>query len=222
MKQPATPSPSEEKEHLLLSTLIMASCLGMSEPAPNTVMIAATLGADELTVGQTYTIDLTLELAAGWSASESGIPKVFLQIDVPDSVTLSGKVLTEYRELAKNDFVQEPFERMIEPGKTEIGFTLTSLPKAGETLSLNIIAYIKSEDGDDNYYIRRRLDLALQPGAMAKEVDATDTAWGSHDTLVVGEKADDFSLPQYGGASISLADYRGRKNVIITTYRAHW
>lgn len=206
----------------MLSTLIMASSLVMSEPAPNTVQIAATLEADELTVGQTYHIDLKLELAAGWTASESGIPKVFLQIDVPDSVTLAGKVLTGYQELSKNEFVREPFERMIEPGRIEIEFTLTSEPKAGETLSLNIIAYIKSEDGDDNYYIRRRFDLALQAGARAKEVDATDTAWGSHDTLVVGEKADDFTLPQYGGSSISLADYRGKKNVIITTYRAHW
>ena len=206
----------------MLSTLIMASSLVMSEPAPNTVQIAASLSTNELTVGQTYTIDLTLELAEGWSASESGIPKVFLQIDVPDSVTLAGKVLTGYQELSKNEFVREPFERMIEPGRTEIEFTLTSEPKVGETFSLNIIAYIKSEDGDDNYYIRRRLDLALQPGAQAKETDATNTAWGSHDTLVVGEKADDFTLPQYGGSSISLADYRGKKNVIITTYRAHW
>ena len=206
----------------MLSTLIMASCLGMTEPGSNTVQIAATLEAEELTVGQSYTIDLRLELAEGWSASESGIPKAFLQIDVPDSVTLAGKVLTEYRELSRNEFVQEPYERMIEPGQTEIEFTLTGEPKAGEALSLNVIAYIKSEDGDDNYYVRRRLDLALQPGAKAKETDATDTTWGSHDTLVVGEKADDFTLPQYGGTSISLADYRGRKNVIITTYRAHW
>lgn len=206
----------------MLSTLIMASCLGMNAPDSNTVQIAASLSTNELTVGQTYQIDLTLELAAGWSASESGIPKVFLQIDVPDSVMLAGKVLTGYQELSKNEFVREPFERMIEPGRTEIEFTLTSEPKVGETFSLNIIAYIKSEDGDDNYFIRRRLDLALQPGAKAKEVDATDTAWGSHDTLVVGEKADDFTLPQYGGSSISLVDYRGKKNVIITTYRAHW
>ena len=137
-------------------------------------------------------------------------------------MTLEGKVLTEYRDLAKNEFVREPFERMIDPGKTEIGFTLLSEPEPGDYLSLNVIAYIKSEAGDDNYYIRRRLDLALQPGAKAKETDATDTAWGSHDTLVVGDKADDFTLPQYGGTSISLADYRGKKNVIITTYRAHW
>lgn len=206
----------------MLSTLIMASCLAMSEPAPSTVQIAASLAADELTVGQTYQIDLSLKLAAGWSASKSGIPQAFLQIDVPDSVKLEGKVLTEFRELANNEYVREPFERMIDPGQTEIGFTLISEPEPGDSLSLNIIAYIKSEDGDANYYIRRRLDLPLQPGAKAKEADATDTAWGSHDTLVVGEKADDFTLPQIGGSSISLADYRGKKNVIITTYRAHW
>lgn len=194
----------------------------MTEPDSKTVQIDATLATDKLTVGETYQIDLTLALAEGWTASKSGIPRAFLQIDVPDSVQLEGKELTEYRELSKNEFVREPFERMIDPGRTEIGFTLISKPEPGDFLNLNIIAYIKSDDGDDNFYIRRRLKLPLQPGAKAKETDSTDTAWGIHDTLVVGDKADDFTLPQYGGSSISLADYRGKKNVIITTYRAHW
>lgn len=206
----------------MLSTLLMASCLVMTEPDSKTVQIDASLATDKLTVGQTYQIDLTLTLAEGWTASKSGIPQAFLQIDVPDSVKLEGKVLTEFRELANNEYVREPFERLIDPGKTEIGFTLISEPDSGDSLSLNIIAYIKSEDGDDNYFIRRRLELPLHPGAKAMETDATDTAWGIHDTLVVGEMADEFTLPQYGGSSISLADYRGKKNVIITTYRAHW
>ena len=95
-------------------------------------------------------------LAEGWTASESGIPQAFLQIDVPDSVKLEGKMLTEFRDLAKNEYVREPFERLIDPGRTKIGFTLISEPESGDSLSLNIIAYIKSEDGDDNYYLRRR------------------------------------------------------------------
>ncbi len=214
--------PLKKRSHPLLSTLFMASCLVMSEPDANTVQIDASLATDKLTVGQTYQIDLTLTLAEGWTTSKSGIPQAFLQIDVPDSVKLEGKVLTEFRELAKNEYVREPFERLIDPGRTEIGFTLISEPDPGDSLSLNIIAYIKSEDGNDNYFIRRRLELPLHPGAKAKETDATDTAWGIHDTLVVGEMADEFTLPQYGGSSISLADYRGKKNVIITTYRAHW
>ncbi len=45
-----------------------------------------------------------------------------------------------------------------------------------------------------------------------------DRSQALHDAHV----AIDFTLPQYGGTEISLSDYLGKKNIIITTYRAHW
>ena len=75
---------------------------------------------------------------------------------------------------------------------------------------------------EDHHYFRRRLELPIKSGATSVEVDESNTHWGTHDTLVVGDDADDFTLPQYGGTEISLSDYIGKKNVIVTTYRAHW
>ena len=31
-----------------------------------------------------------------------------------------------------------------------------------------------------------------------------------------------FALESYGGETIALADYRGRKNVVLVFYRGHW
>lgn len=206
----------------MLTPLLLSTIFVMSEPTKATLELSASLPAGELTIGEEYEIDLSMVLSDGWSASKSGIPQPFLQIEVPDSAQLSGKVLTGYRELARNEFVQEPFERLIDLGTTSIKFTLTEAPKEGEYFALNVIAYIKQSDANEHYYVRRRLHLPLVSGAIATETDASETAWGEHETLKVGEKADDFTLPQFGGSSISLSDYKGKKNVILTTYRAFW
>ena len=40
--------------------------------------------------------------------------------------------------------------------------------------------------------------------------------------LVVGRPAPDFTLPDAAGRSVSLADYRGRKPVVLVFYRGSW
>jgi hypothetical protein len=40
--------------------------------------------------------------------------------------------------------------------------------------------------------------------------------------LRVGEPAPDFTLPDASGRPVSLADYRGRKPVILIFYRGYW
>ena len=40
--------------------------------------------------------------------------------------------------------------------------------------------------------------------------------------LTVGQRAPDFTLPEIGGASVSLSDYRGRKHVVISFVPAAW
>ena len=42
------------------------------------------------------------------------------------------------------------------------------------------------------------------------------------DVLQIGDRADAFTLARADGTTISLADYKGKKNVLITTYRAFW
>ena len=40
--------------------------------------------------------------------------------------------------------------------------------------------------------------------------------------LRVGERPPDFTLPDAAGRSVSLADYRGRKPVVLIFYRGAW
>ena len=38
----------------------------------------------------------------------------------------------------------------------------------------------------------------------------------------VGQPAPDFTLEDSDGKNFSLADYRGKKNVVLIFYRGHW
>ena len=40
--------------------------------------------------------------------------------------------------------------------------------------------------------------------------------------LRVGEAAPDFTLPDAGGRPVTLADYRGKKPVVLVFYRGYW
>ena len=51
---------------------------------------------------------------------------------------------------------------------------------------------------------------------VAAQVPDTPTA------LRVGERAPDFTLPDASGRPVTLADYRGKKPVVIVFYRGYW
>jgi cytochrome oxidase Cu insertion factor (SCO1/SenC/PrrC family) len=42
------------------------------------------------------------------------------------------------------------------------------------------------------------------------------------DRIKVGQPAPDFTLEDSDGKNITLADYRGKKNVVLVFYRGHW
>ncbi len=42
------------------------------------------------------------------------------------------------------------------------------------------------------------------------------------DRVRVGHPAPDFTLEDSEGKNVSLADYRGKKNVVLAFYRGHW
>jgi hypothetical protein len=44
----------------------------------------------------------------------------------------------------------------------------------------------------------------------------------AHTTLRVGERPPDFTLLDAGGRPVSLADYRGKKPVVLVFYRGYW
>ena len=203
--------------HLILLPLLMGG--GAPDDA---FVVTAKLTADTLEVGESYDIAIEVKLKEGWSASDSGIPKPMLQIDVPKSVKLTGKVLRDFRELSKNEFLQAPYERLIEGGQATVNFKLAKAPGADDRIALNVMAYVSDDPKNNAYFVRRRVELPLKPNAVGEAGNAANSNWGVERVLQIGDKAKLFSLPQADGKKIKLRSYLGKKNILITTYRAHW
>ena len=45
---------------------------------------------------------------------------------------------------------------------------------------------------------------------------------GTSTVLRVGERPPDFTLPDASGRPVTLAEYRGKKPVVLVFYRGHW
>lgn len=205
--------------HVLACSLI----LFVSQPPGDVLRISATLDAEELSVGSHYEIVLKVEIKEGWSAAAAGVPAPLVQIEVPPSVELSGKVLTAQRELSKNEYLQAPFERLLKSEEEHIGFSLVTAPGAKEQIVLNIMAYVSQDPTVDSFFIRRRFALDVKPRALAVGVVGVTSNWGIDKHLLqIGDPAEDFSLPKAFDPPIGLGNYLGQKNIIVMTYRAHW
>ena len=207
---------------LLLSMAFV--CLA-SSPAGDALQVSARIEAEALEVGQEYDVVLEVGMEDGWSASNSGVPNALLQIQVPPSVELSGEVLKTHRELSRNEFLQAPFERLIEEKTTRIQFKLRQKPSKKERIRFNILAYTSSSGDDDHWFVRQRYSLKLKPGAKAKrsrKAKALRSDWGQQNELTLGEKIKPIGLPRADGSMVYLRKYLGKKNIIVTTYRAFW
>jgi len=186
------------------------------------VEVSAQIAADRLVVGESYEIVIDISVRDGYSASGAGVPAPLLQIDVPSCVKLKGKVLKGHRELARNEYLQEPFERMLSELPARIGFKLKKKPGPDDVFGLNILAYVGATSGDDAFFVRRRLSLKVAGGAKADVGESGVSTWGEENLLQLGDEAAPFKLPKADGKKVDLAKYRGEKSVIVTTYRAHW
>jgi hypothetical protein len=192
------------------------------------VRVSARLEAKTLEAGAEAR--LIIELDAGQAAVDgAGIPAPILQLDVPPSVKLEGRHLKTFAELARNEFLQEPFERLVKEFPAEVRFKLESVPAEGETIGINLIGYLKTEAGDA--FLRRRLELPISAGlagAVARVVSPEDSTWGDRATkdddalLDIGDRAALFDLPRADGSRVRLEQFLGDKTIIVTTYRAHW
>ena len=201
---------------------LIGFCVSISAATPdNAFSVSARIDAETLEVGQEYEIVLEWKVGESYSTGDGGIPAPILQIEVPRTVRLTGKVLEGYRELSKNEFLQEPFERLIKESPVRIGFKLRRLPPEDARMALNVLAYVGGKS-DGAWFVRRRLEIPLRPGAEATEISPTNSNWGKGKGLQIGDKATPFTLPRADGSQVSLRQYLGKKNVIVTTYRAHW
>lgn len=187
------------------------------------VSITARLDATELVVGGSYEVHVEVRFPEAIVASEAGAPAPFLQLDVPASVKLTGRALTTYKELAANEFIAEPYELLLEAETTAIPFELLAAPAPGESLGLNVLAYVSRDDGSEPTFLRRRLELAIAPGAAATEGDPTNSNWGRDEQLLqIGDKLEAFALPDADGIEVDVGEWIGAQKLVLSTYRAHW
>jgi hypothetical protein len=205
---------------MLITTLL---ALGLGAQAG--VQIEAQLGPDALEVGGTYNILVSVTFDEGVTASKAGAPALFLQLDVPPSVQLTGPYYETHRDLARNEFLQMPFERLLEEDVTKVPFELALEPTEGEFIALNVVGYVRSVEKPKGYFLRRRLRLDLKAGAQSTAATGKRrSGWGlDTDALQIGDKASAFKLPKVDGSGlIDLSEHLGKRNVIVTTYRAFW
>ena len=69
--------------------------------------------------------------------------------------------------------------------------------------------------------------LAFAPAASAQApalgpADGHDLPATDLERVAAGTEAPLFALESFGGETVTLADYRGEKNVILVFYRGHW
>jgi cytochrome oxidase Cu insertion factor (SCO1/SenC/PrrC family) len=67
--------------------------------------------------------------------------------------------------------------------------------------------------------------LAFNQAAVSAQTAPKDEVKQSAmdvDRIKVGQPAPDFTLEDSNGKNVSLADYRGKKNVVLVFYRGHW
>lgn len=184
--------------------------------------VSASIPAETLDVGGEYEIVLSVKIREGWTATKSGVPAPIVQVDVPASATLVGTVLTDQKELSRTDYLRAPFERLVEEDPTRIKFRLSNAPGADESFGLNVLAYVSTGQRGSDRFVRRRIRVPLAPKAQGVVVSPNSSEWGVIDTLQLGAKAVPFTLPRADGTKLNLSDFIGKKNVIVTTYRAFW
>lgn len=185
--------------------------------------VFAYLDAAELKLGGRYEFVVAVSLPEGSNASKAGSPAPFLQLDVPKGIKLLEPALTTHKQLADNEFLQEPYERLMEEGEVSIPFELTAELAPGASIGMNILAYVAGGKGKADYFFRRRLELPLYPGAEAEHGNDSKSDWGTDKQLLqIGQKATPFLLPNAKGELVSSEQYLGKHNLIVTTYRAHW
>ena len=206
-----------------MTQILMGMIVLATVAAPDDLVeVSARIAADRLVVGESYEIVIDISLRDGYSASGAGVPAPLLQIEVPSCVVLKGKVLRGHRELARNEYLQEPFERMLSELPARIGFDLKKKPSPDDAFGLNILTYVGATSGDDAFFVRRRLNLKVAGGAKAESDESGASTWGQENLLQLGDEAAPFKRPKADGKKVDLADFLGTRPVIVTTYRAHW
>ena len=204
---------------LLWFGLLMTSAAVAAEPFE----VTARMPDDVLRVNRRYVMTIEARLGEDYQRTGVGVAQPLLQINLPPCVELTDRELTTERELKKNNFLAAPFEMLLQERVTEIPFKLTRDPQPGETIGLNVLAYVRRRDDGAERFVRRRYEISPAKDAVATVVaDNTNWRWGRGDALNIGDKLPPLELPRSDGSTFSLATLLGKQRFILTTYRAHW
>lgn len=203
----------------MLVQLLMASILTVGTAPNDLIAVEATIVAGR---SGRSSIVLKYTVKEGYTASGAGIPAPILQIDVPDSISLVGKELTTLNDLKRNNFLHDPFEKLLKRTTTRILFTKPSKPDPESKIGLNFLAYVGQSSGDQVWFIRQRLEIGTAVGSTAALATSPNSTWGKGETLNIGDRAHPFTLPRANGEAVALESFLGTKNIIVTTYRAFW
>ncbi len=206
---------------MISSMITLAVVLGAGVP-DNAVQVSAKIISRDWGAGQRGQIVIEVITGDGWSTTETGLSAPLLQIHAPPNVKLLGKVLTSMTDLKNNEYIHSPYEKLLKESRTRLSFVIEQWPNMAEEFGLTVLGYVNRKGDNTGYFFRKRLALPLKPDARAREVAATDSTWGTLDVLNIGDKADDFKITSFQDRSVTLSHYLGKKNVIVSTYRAYW
>jgi hypothetical protein len=203
-------------------TLLAATLLAIGT-LDGPLTVDATISSEPLEVDATFTIDVSMTPGEGWSASDAGLPGYIVQLGVPASVVPDGKILTEHRDLARNEYLQAPYERLVKGNSTSIAMKLLAEPGQGHTIAINVLGYMTAEDGQAVFALRR-VELPVRAGASGTATtQATTSDWGTDTAgLQIGDHAPDLTLPHADGSTVSTADLHANGPLFMLTYRAFW
>ncbi|NOX58142.1 MAG: hypothetical protein GXP29_04700 [Planctomycetes bacterium] len=203
----------------MMTSFVCALTLGLATPVD--VTISAKINADCSATGDPCSIELRYDVSTGASLTTAGLATPLIQIEIPDSVQLVGKVLDSHKELSKNEFLHAPFELAMDSNPATIEFKIIGEPKTSDRIAINFIAYAKGK-ADENTFIRKRIAIPVKAGGIGAEVAVGDGGWGKNGFLKIGDKVEAIELPRADGSVLKFSDHLGKSNVVITTYRAHW
>ncbi len=196
---------------IALTTLVLAAAL-------DDVSVVARMGDGVIEAGAAHSFTVELVVPDGISTANSGLPSPFLQLDVPDGITLTDKP----SNMDTRQYIGVPYERLMEGTSVEIPFEVDDVLADGATLGIIVTAYLS--DADTSRFLRQRLELPIKGGARALPGDATNSHWGIDDTLLkIGDKVEGFAVPLAEGIDpFDLGTVLGERPIFLTTYRAHW
>ena len=206
----------------MITTLCWTLALGAAGPgwdgdvAPKDVVtFSASLSAERIEVGQTYTIDVVARPNPGYHLAGPPVP-LLLQMDVPASIELTPA------KVKKGEHIRAPYEVTVEDGRRQVEFRVKSPLGPDDAVLINLVGYVETTAKDQAWLVRRRGRVAIRPGATLIPERADRNDWHDTANLTIGARAVPFKLPDKDGRIYDLEQHLGRKNIILITYRAFW